>query len=195
MSASAKDKTRRAIEPHSARLLEAIHTGARSVRESDLFPFRYPRTDAAAVNDRISDHVARAFQGVEGIVTIEPNKSLKLLVSNAVVLRFKKAGRNGLSSNIPTKAICDYHDPRIPFPDCPEAVKAEVVYELDKLTCEIVGVEVVARSGDMKLWQFTLDDGASPSLPFPLPVAPAPATEERRSRVSLKLGAVRKIGS
>ncbi len=145
----------------------------------------FPRSRAVLMHDFVVRHAMAKWGERADIHFVERDETVKFLIRQLLLLRFKKANGNGLGSNITTQAVLAFTDPQLLLPGIPDVQKIEVLYELSDLETKIDRVVVVARDGDRKLWEYEIEDrrGLAPVVPLP-PRAPtqpaAPVVRLRR---------------
>jgi hypothetical protein len=96
------------------------------------------------------------WAGDGAVRVIRRDETAKFVVADQVVLRFKKADDRGLGSNIPTQASLEFTEQQYELPGMPGVHKIEVVYGLNRLQTQIDRVVVVARDGDVLLWEYAV---------------------------------------
>jgi hypothetical protein len=138
-----------------------------------LFP---GRTRACIVHDFMVQRAQSAFAADPAVRILLRDETAKFVFANQVLLRFKKADDNGLGANIPTQAAWDFINQRPQLPGFPEAHKVEVLYVLNRLQTEIDRVVVVARDGDLRLWDYAIAPASTADI-IQLPLAPAANVE------------------
>lgn len=130
-------------------------------------------TGSKMMHDFVVQEAAAALDGTLGIHKIAHDKSVRYLVDGRVLFRFKKGNREGLGSNIDTKANYDFIDAEVDLLNLPNVMKVEVLWYPNRLMTKIDKVEVTARDGKSRLWGYAL--GQEPDigmLPTPLPIQP-----------------------
>jgi len=141
----------------------------------DRSRFRYPRTRANIIFDRIISHALAEFDG-DGdstVKAIQESQSVKFLFHDTVVARFKKGNARGVGANIETQAVLDFIDPQGSFAGLPEIQRVEIVYQLNFLGTGYAEVSVVARDKRARIWAYPLTSTPSAEI-IPLPPRPAP---------------------
>jgi len=135
---------------------------------------RWARTRANMVFERVAHHLQRVFADDPGVRPVFRDETIKLVFDDVLVVRFKKANPLGVGSNIATQAITRFVEPQLELDGLAGLKKVEVVYELNALQTAIARVVAQARDGDMRLWAWTLGEGAAGAeiVPFPLPLPP-----------------------
>ena len=128
------------------------------------------RSRACLVHDFIVQRAIAAFTGDAAVRTIRRDETAKFVFAGQVALRFKKADDNGLGSNIKTEATLDFVEQQQELPGIPNVHKIEVVYILNRLQTQIERVVVVARDGDVRLWNYVIAPATTAEI-VPLPVA------------------------
>jgi hypothetical protein len=100
-----------------------------------------------------------------------------------VLVRFKKADRSGAGQNIKTGANDRFLNPRLPFPDAPEAMKVEICWKLNALRTGYDSLHVTSRNGTGVLWSYEMPGGVQETIRFPTKPAEAPAAGRRRAKL------------
>lgn len=145
----------------------------RLISNSEWPTLTFASTDSKMMHDIVVQEAALALDEMPGIYKIAHDKSVRYLVNDQVLFRFKKGGRDGLGSNIDTKANSDFIDAKIDLLNLPCVMKVEILWYSNKLMTKIDKVEVTARNGKSRLWGYAL--GQKPDigmLPTPLPIQP-----------------------
>jgi hypothetical protein len=174
------------LAPFNARIRRAIDRGFKDyVRKLGGKANLLKRTDAIDVFDCVARELLAEFKGKAGVKVFEGSGTVRLLFGGRVLVRFKKAGRNGRGMNLRTRANDRFLDPRLPFPDAPDAAKVEICWRLNATGTSFETLHVTARNGDGALWSYLLPGGAEQTLPFP---KDAPVEAPRRSVAKLKGG-------
>jgi hypothetical protein len=146
-------------------------------------PFLYSRTVANIVFDAIARHAIAEFAGDASVhIEIEP-QTIKLFFGGSVFARFKKGDDNKLGQNIPTQAALAFEYVDGMLPGLPaETAKVEFIWLANEINTRLEHVLVVARDGDLLLWDYELDDPAAAAgtvIPFPEPpTPPAPTSDD-----------------
>lgn len=137
----------------------------------------FPRSRAVLVHDFMIRRATKSWSSVGDIHFVERDETVKFLIAQRLLLRFKKANGNGLGSNISTQATLAFTDPQMSLPGIPDVQKVEVLYELNDLQTKIERVVVAARNGDRKLWDYEIEDHRGMAEVVPLPMkAPTPSS-------------------
>jgi hypothetical protein len=149
-------------------VFEVVH-GAWEAWKATALQVLFPRTRAVLMHDLMVRRAIAQWGGRGDIHFVERDETVKFLVKQRLLLRFKKASGNGLGSNIPTQAVLAFTDPQMLLPGIPDVQKVEVLYELNDLETKIERVVVVARDGDRKIWEYEIEDRRvlAPVLPLP----------------------------
>lgn len=153
-------------------LFNAIHSGWENWRVLRLgghllFP---ARSRACVVYDFIVQHAMAALADDGAVRVIRRDETVKFIFADTVALRFKKANDSGLGSNIQTQATLDFVEQQQELPGLPNVHKVEAVYVLNRLQTRIEQVLVVARDGDVCLWNYEIvPDTAAQIIPLPMP--------------------------
>lgn len=166
------------LEPYEQPLM-ALHLKAweRLVSNTAWPTLIFQRTASSLMHDFIAQEASAALDILPGVRRIDHDKSVRYLVGDRVLFRFKRGTRNGLGSNIDTQANDDFIDADVDLLGIPEVWKVELLWYPNKLRTKLDRVVVSARDGKRRLWAYTL--GSEPDvamLPLELPVGPtAPA--------------------
>ncbi len=131
--------------------------------------WRYKRSRANFVWEQIIEHAHAALLDHDAVHIIDRNETMKFLVRDEVLFRFKKADNAGRTSNVATQLALDFHNHERNLFELPEVQRVEVVYKLDHLEMEIEDVCVVARNGDVIAWEYSLPDVSDAVVPLPMP--------------------------
>jgi hypothetical protein len=125
------------------------------------------------MHDFLVQEAGTVLDDLPGIRRIAHDKSVRYLVEDRVLFRFKRGTRRGLGSNIDTQANDDFIDAQVNLPGLPAVWKVEVLWYPNTLQTKLDRVEVIARDGKRRLWAYPLggklDDA---TLPLPLPIGP-----------------------
>lgn len=133
--------------------------------------WRYKRSRANFVWEQIIERANNALLGHDAVHVIDGHETMKFLVRDTVLFRFKKADETGRSSNVATQLALAFHDHDEDLFDLPEVQRVEVVYKLNRLETQIDDICVVARNGDQIAWEYSLLDAGEAAVPLPLPEA------------------------
>jgi hypothetical protein len=131
--------------------------------------WRYKRSRANFVWEQIIERANNALLGADAVHVIDGHETMKFLVQDTVLFRFKKADETGRSSNVATQLALAFHDHDEDLFGLPEVQRVEVVYKLNRLETQIDDICVVARNGDQVAWEYSLLDAGEASVPLPLP--------------------------
>lgn len=185
MTEADENVVRSILAPYEAKLFQTVHGAwddwkALGLGGRLLFP---GRTRACLVHDFMVQRANAIFSGDPVVRMVRRDETAKFVFANQVALRFKKADDNGLGSNIETEATLDFVEQQQELPGIPNVHKVEVVYILNKLRTQIERVVVVARDGDVRLWNYVIVPETTAEI-VPLPVAnPQP---ERGPRIKIR---------
>jgi hypothetical protein len=141
--------------------------------EAGLDPLLYSRT----ISNYVFDAIARiAVAEFASYIQIEA-QTIKLFFKGGVCARFKKGDDNKLGQNHPTQASLAFEcaDSQLPwFPE--ETAKVEFIWLANDINTRLQYVLVVARDGDILLWDYEIEDDVSgvviPFTPTTPPDAP-----------------------
>lgn len=139
--------------------------------------WRYKRSRANFVWEQIIERANNALLDHDAVHVIDGHETMKFLVRDTVLFRFKKADETGRSSNVATQLALAFHDHDEDLFGLPEVQRVEVVYKLNRLETQIDDICVVARNGDQIAWEYSLldSDEVTVSLPMPEPKPERPA--------------------
>ena len=181
-----EEVVRKTLQHHEGTILQAFQGGWDDFRELPLggrllFP---ARTRACLVHDFVVQRAITAWDGNSSVRVIRRDETVKFVIADQVLLRFKKADDRGLGSNIPTQASMDFVEQQHELPGIPNVHKVEVVYVLNRFQTQIDRVVVVARDGDERLWDYVvMPETTAEVVPLPLVAAAEP---DRGARVKLR---------
>lgn len=132
------------------------------------------RSRASMVFDFIKQRAMAEFDGDPNIRIIPKGQTVHFLFRDTILIRFKKANRFGLGSNIETQAVLEFVDPQMNIPALlPEVYRVEVCYHLDALATRISELAVTARANDKKIWSYALEKPVGAKV-IPLPASSNP---------------------
>lgn len=131
--------------------------------------WRCKRSRANFVWEQIINRAHAALMGHDAVHVIDGNETMKFLVRDEVLFRFKKADLTGRTSNVATQLALAFHDHEQGLFGLPEVQRVEVVYKLNRLETQIEDVCVVARNGDVVAWEYSLLDAGEAVVPLPMP--------------------------
>ncbi|MDT0682307.1 hypothetical protein RM543_06400 [Roseicyclus sp. F158] len=132
--------------------------------------WRYKRSRANFVWEQIIEHANNALLGHDAVHVIDGHETMKFLVRDTVMFRFKKADETGRSSNVATQLALAFHDHDEDLFGLSEIQRVEVVYKLNRLETQIDDICVVARNGDQIAWEYSFLDADEALVPLPMPV-------------------------
>jgi hypothetical protein len=183
-----EDIVREVLRPYEEAIFKLIHGAWDDWRSLSLggrllFP---ARARACLVHDFMVQRAVAAWTDDSAIRIVRQDETAKFVVSNRVLLRFKKADDRGLGSNIPTQASLSFVDQEQELPGIPDAHKVEIVYVLNGLQTQIGRVVVVARDGDERLWDYAIAPAQTAEI-ISLPIAPSAETP-RGARIKVRTG-------
>lgn len=135
--------------------------------------WRCKRSRANFVWEQMMERAHRAFADVGSVHIIEGIETMKFLVRDEILFRFKKADESGRTSNVATQLALDFHDHDKDLFGLPAVQRVEVVYKLNRLETALQDICVVARDCDRIAWEYSLLDAEDVVAPLPLST-PAP---------------------
>lgn len=131
--------------------------------------WRCKRSRANFVWEQIIERANNALLDHDAVHVIEGHETMKFLVRDTVLFRFKKANETGRSSNVATQLALAFHDHDQDLFGLPEVQRVEVVYKLNRLETQVDDICVVARNGDQIAWEYSLLDAGEAAIPLPMP--------------------------
>jgi len=169
-----EDEVRRVLRPFEEPLMD-VHVKAwdRLIGCPEWPTMVFARTGTVLMHDLIVQEAAMVLDDMEGVHRIAHDKSVRYLLGDRVLLRFKKGTRSGLGSNIDTLANDNFIDAQTDLLDIPGAMKVELLWYPNKLRTKLDKVVVTARDGKSRLWGYAM--GEEPDigmLPTEFPIAP-----------------------
>lgn len=166
-----QEAVRPILDPIAADLVAVVHGAWSDWLESGHGgTWRCKRSRANFVWEQMIDRAHRAFSEDPFIHIIEGAETMRFLIKDEVLFRFKKADDTGRSSNVATQLAIDFHDHEKDLLGLPEVQRVEVVYKLNRLETAIADVCVVARDSNRVLWEYSLLDAGEAVVPIPLPM-------------------------
>ncbi|MEK4034568.1 hypothetical protein WOA01_16985 [Methylocystis sp. IM2] len=134
----------------------------------------FQRTASSMMHDFIVQEAGIVLDELPGIRRIPHDKSVRYLVEDKLLFRFKRGTRKGLGSNIDTQANHDFIDAEVNLLGVSPIWKVELLWYSNRFQTKLDRVEVSARDGKRRLWAYTI--GNEPdiaALPLDLPIGPA----------------------
>ncbi|TIP07486.1 hypothetical protein [Mesorhizobium sp.] len=188
MSYPTTDEVYRVLERYEQPLM-SLHLKAwdRLVSNTAWPTLIFQRTASSIMHDFIVQEAGTALDDLPGMRRIVHDKSVRYLVDDRVLFRFKRGTRNGLGSNIDTQANDDFIDAEVDLLGIPQIWKVELLWYPNKLRTKLDRIEVSARDGKRRLWAYTL--GNEPDiawLPLDLPVGPTAPARPATGLVTVK---------
>ena len=180
MAILSKDEAREILRPYHALIWEVIHDAwsewrsVQSLRvEAGLSPLIYGRTIANYVFDAIARRAILLF-AAEPKVSVEVEaQTFKLIFGGLLLARFKKGGEDKLGCNVPTQAAMAFMEADGVLPGMPpETAKVEFIWLPNEIGTKIDSVLVVARDGDLLVWEYEISGPSEGVLPIPFPMHP-----------------------
>lgn len=174
------EAVRSSLMPYHGKILACIMDGFGEWRDlqafrasSGLAPNLYSRTNSNEIFDAIIRRAIPMF-GAETNVSVKVEAQTAKFIFRGVIARFKKAGDDGLGSNIHTQAAMDFMNADKVFPGLPpETAKIELIWEPNSIWTKVDRVLVVARDGNRLLWEYEIvADVAGGAITPPTPIIP-----------------------
>jgi hypothetical protein len=166
MTLADEQTVRASLAKYETALFKAVHSGWedwRALQLSGRLIFQ-ARSRACVVYDFVVQHAIAAFVNDASIMVLTKNETIKFVINDVVVLRFKKASENGLGSNIQTQSTLDFIEQQQELPGLQSLHKVELVYVLNQLQTRIEDVMIVARDGNIRLWGYSITADANPTI-------------------------------
>ncbi|MBC6436850.1 MAG: hypothetical protein GDA52_01635 [Rhodobacteraceae bacterium] len=126
------------------------------------------RGRANFVWEQFVNRARTALQDHDAVRVINGQETVRFLVQDTVLFRFKKADTAGRSSNIPTQMELAFHDHEQDLLGLPGEQRVEVVYKLNQLETQIDDICVVARNGNRIAWGYSLMEAGAAVVPLPM---------------------------
>jgi hypothetical protein len=174
---------RHALAPFHKRVRRAVDSGFKAYIARRGAGNLYKRTDAAEIFDCVVQAAIVEFDGKPNVQVFKGKATARFLFANTVLVRFKKADRSGAGQNIKTGANDRFLNPRLPFPDAPEAMKVEICWKLNALRTGYDSLHVTSRNGTGVLWSYEMPGGIQETIRFPTKPAQAPAAGRPRAKL------------
>jgi hypothetical protein len=180
MSILSKDQARVILQPYHALIWTVIHEAWlewRSVQSlritAALPPLLYQRTISNYVFDAIARRAIPLFKHEERVSVSIEAQTFKIFFGGQLLARFKKGGDDKLGNNIPTQAAMAFMEADGILPGMPpETAKVEFIWLPNELWTQIDSILVVARDGDILVWEYEIARPADSVLPLPFPTRP-----------------------
>ena len=131
--------------------------------------WRCKRSRANFVWEQIIERANTELLDHDAVHVIDGHETMKFLVRDTVLFRFKKADETGRSSNVATQLALAFHDHEQDLFGLPEVHRVEVVYKLNRLETQIDDICVVSRNGDKVAWEYSILDAGEAAVPLPMP--------------------------
>lgn len=151
------------------------------------------RARASIVYCHIVANAAAVFQGVPDVTVGRKRGIFRLFIGSDIALRFKKARKNGTTSNISThqqKLI----DLQLSIPEILPGTMLNGVYVLDELQREIKKIMVTHQMDGSVQWSLLITGDPQTPVPMPIPSG-GPSPKSRRPSLKDAKDRKRKDGS
>ena len=149
------------------------------------------RARAAIVYCHTVDRALELFRNVPGVQPGRKNGIFRLFVGDDIALRFKKAKKNGTTSNVSTKQQ-RLIDLQLTIPGILPGTMLNAVYQLDDLQRDIARMMVTHQLDGKIVWSIEIKSPSADPMRMP---APAPPKGPAPSRVRIKAKSVTKKAS
>lgn len=143
---------------------------------------RWPRTRANVIFEYLANHLTEEFDSDPNARFEWGDETFRLIFDEQLLIRFKKANKNGVGSSIPTQAEIDFCNPQLDLPGMPGVQKVEISYKLNATGTAVDRINVAARNQDKPLWAYPLsgsdETGSADVIAFSPPQPPVPSIDE-----------------
>lgn len=139
--------------------------------------WRRKSTTRALMWEHSVDNAVAAFEGSPGVKAISHNDTCSFILDDIVLLRFKKASIQLISSNYPTPLARLFHRHEPDLFGHEGHHRVEVAHVFSRFESKLDWIGIVARQEKKILWDFELRSGGAVVEPLPLPEPSAPAAE------------------
>lgn len=139
------------------------------------------RARASIVYCHVVDHAMVVFKDVPNVTPGKRRGLFRLYVGNEIALRFKKAKRDGTTSNIGTRQQ-RLIDLQIKIPGILPGTMLNAVYQLDDLQRDIERMMVTHQLDGKVQWSVEIKRPGE-TLPIPMPAPSDPPSDDKRARV------------
>ncbi len=141
------------------------------------------RARAAVVFCHIVDRAKALFVGVPNVTVGTAKGVFRVFVGDEIALRFKKANKGGLTSNISTNQQ-RLIDMQFRIPGILPTMMLNAVYQLDNLQRDLENLMITYQLDRKIHWSIQITPDASAGAPIPMPTTPAPVPNKpQRSKV------------
>ena len=158
-----KSRVQELLSPHNDAVVGVMHAAwARWERNPERAQL-YRRVRACLVHNYMMLDAIPNLPSNERIKHVEGQETALFLISDELVIRFKKGNEKGLTSNISTQAVLDYNDPEenLSLLGRPDLIRVDIAYVLNDLQTKIQDVLVVARDNERVAWAYSIMQRAS----------------------------------
>ena len=139
--------------------------------------YRRKSTTRALVWEHSVENAVDFVGEAPGVTIIPVKDTFSFLFDDSVLVRFKKANTQFLSSNYPTLSALLFHKNDKDLFGHEGHHRVEVAHIFDRLGVNLLWVGVIARDGIKVLWKFELRTGGAVIEPFPVRSELAPAAD------------------
>jgi hypothetical protein len=179
-----KAEVQSVLEPFHSRIRGVVEQAFGELRQvaalrakNGLAPLLYSRTISNDVFDAIARYVMAEFCSQVGVDVRMEAQTFKVFFQGKVCARFKRGDDNNLGQSSPTQAALAFEDADAELPGFPaHTARVEIIWLANDLNTRLEHVLVVARDGDLLLWEYEIEAGSGfgTITPFPQPPAPLP---------------------
>ena len=139
--------------------------------------YRRKSTKRALVWEHSVENAIAALGDSRGVSIVHKDDTCLFVLDDTVVLKFKKANRQLISSNYPTISSLFFHKHDKDLFGHSGHHRVEVVHVFDRFEINIDWVGIVARNGRKVLWNFELPAGGAIIEQFPVAPKSSPAAD------------------
>jgi len=168
------------LEPILALIQQAIE-GAWSEWETFYAPKHHildARARASIIYCHIVDRAVVLFHGVPGVIPGRKRGVFRLFVGDDIALRFKKAKKDGTTSNVSTKQQ-RLIDLQLTIPGLLPGTMLNAVYQLDELQRTIAKMMVTHQLMGKVQWSIAINGGNAEPATMPSKGQPLAPTKQR----------------
>ena len=169
------------LSPHVDAVVAVVQRAWSRWEQNPEGPQLYRRVRACLVHNYMMLDAIPNLPSDDRIKHVEGHETALFLISDELVIRFKKGNEKGLTSNIETQAVLEYNDPEesLSLFGLPDLIRVDIAYVLNELQTMVQDVLVVARDNERIAWSFSImqraaDVGDPTTLPID-PQQPPPA--------------------
>lgn len=170
-----QSRVKELLNPHNDAVVAVISTAWARWEKNPERAQLYRRARACLVHNYMMLDAIPNLPEDDRIKPVEGQETALFLISDELVIRFKKGNEKGLTSNIGTQAVLEYNDPEesLSLLGLPDLIRVDVAYVLNDLQTMVQDVLVVARDNDKVAWSYSiLERAEGAGVPTILPTDP-----------------------